>query len=59
MGPAAPPLDKLRDEVVTLILYRRLWRLLITTGQEAHVPPSYMFTFLADFMQPGKRWRSA
>jgi hypothetical protein len=41
-------LGKLRDEVLTLFLYRKFWRDFIAAAQAAQVPPSYIFNFFMD-----------
>ena len=39
-------LDQLRHEILILHLYRKFWRDIVRTAEEAKVPPSYFFTFL-------------
>jgi hypothetical protein len=41
-------LEKLRDEVLGLYLYRKFWRDMMAAAEAAKVPPSYIFNFLAD-----------
>jgi hypothetical protein len=41
-------LDRLRDEVLALYLYRKFWRDMMGAAEAAKVPPSYIFNFLAD-----------